>query len=215
MNFETWLKAKHPEIPTRSAAAVLELASGGATVPFIARYRKEATGGLDEVAVENVLGSRKTWDEIVKRQAFVLEEIEAQGKLTPELKARLAATFDLPTLEDLYLPYKKKRKTKAVIAREAGLQPLADWLWDVGHEAAAAGAETPDTRAAAFVSPEAGIADAAAALKGATEILVERLSETEELRQFVRREAFEKGAVVSAKGEKAKPASKFELYFDL
>jgi protein Tex len=217
VNFETWLRAKRPEIPTRSAAAVLELASAGGTVPFIARYRKEATGGLDEVGVENVLESRKSWDEIVKRQAFILEEIEAQGRITPELKGRLEVTFDLPTLEDIYLPFKKKRKTKAVLAREAGLQPLADWLWDVGHDAASVGSasgETPEGKAAAFLNADAGFGDAAAALKGAGEILVERLSETEELRQFVRREAFEKGAIVSMKGEKAKPASKFELYFD-
>ncbi len=217
MNFEVWLRAKHPEIPTRSAAAVLELAGAGGTVPFIARYRKEATGGLDEVGVENVLLSKKNWDEIVKRQAFILEEIEAQGKMTSELKGRLEATFDLPSLEDIYLPFKRKRKTKAVLAREAGLQPLADWLWDVGHgtvSANGAAGEAPEGRAAAFLNVEAGFGDAAAALKGACEILVERLSEAEELRQFVRHEAFEKGAIVSVKGEKAKPASKFELYFD-
>ena len=217
MNFETWLRAKHPEIPTRSAAAVLALASAGGTVPFIARYRKEATGGLDEVGVENVLLSQKSWDEIVKRQAFILEEIEAQRRITPELKGRLEATFDLPTLEDIYLPFKKKRKTKAVLAREAGLEPLADWLWDVGHGVVSAvdvAGDTPEGRAAAFLNADAGFGDAAAALKGAGEILIEKLSETEELRQFVRREAFEKGAIVSVKGAKAKPASKFELYFD-
>ena len=217
MNFETWLRAKHPEIPTRSAAAVLALASAGGTVPFIARYRKEATGGLDEVGVENVLLSQKSWDEIVKRQAFILEEIEAQRRITPELKGRLEATFDLPTLEDIYLPFKKKRKTKTVLAREAGLEPLADWLWDVGHGVVSAvdvAGDTPEGRAAAFLNADAGFGDAAAALKGAGEILIEKLSETEELRQFVRREAFEKGAIVSVKGAKAKPASKFELYFD-
>ncbi len=215
MNFETWFQEKHPGIPPRSAAAVLALGAEGATVPFIARYRKEATGGLDEVAVQAVLEAKETWDEVVKRQAFVVGEIEAQGKLTPELKARLLATFDLPTLEDLYLPYKKKRKTKAVIAREAGLQPLADWLWDVAHGTLSPPpAEAPDAKAASFLNPEAGFPDAPAALQGAVEILVERLSETEELRQFVRREAFEKGAVVSGKGEEPKPASKYENYFD-
>ncbi|MCL4808191.1 MAG: helix-hairpin-helix domain-containing protein, partial [Thermoanaerobaculia bacterium] len=215
MNFETWFQEKHPGIPPRSAAAVLALGAEGATVPFIARYRKEATGGLDEVAVQAVLEAKETWDEVVKRQAFVVGEIEAQGKLTPELKARLLATFDLPTLEDLYLPYKKKRKTKAVIAREAGLQPLADGLWDVAHGTLSPPpAEPPEAKAAAFLNPEAGFADAPAALQGAVEILVERLSETEELRQFVRREAFEKGAVVSGKGEEPKPASKYENYFD-
>ncbi len=157
MNFETWFQEKHPGIPPRSAAAVLALGAEGGTVPFIARYRKEATGGLDEVAVLAVLEAKETWDEVVKRQAFVVGEIEAQGKLTPELKARLLATFDLPTLEDLYLPYKKKRKTKAVIAREAGLQPLADWLWDVGHGVVSPlAAETPEAKAAAFLNPEAG-----------------------------------------------------------
>ena len=180
MNFESWLQGKHPGIPPRSAAAVLALAAEGATVPFIARYRKEATGGLDEVAIQAILDTKEAWDETVKRQAFIVGEIEAQGKLTPELKARLLATFDLPTLEDLYLPYKKKRKTKAVIAREAGLQPLADWLWDVGHGDAAP--EPLEAKAAAYLNAETGFADVPAALQGATEILVERLSETEELR---------------------------------
>ncbi|MFN7989445.1 MAG: Tex family protein [Thermoanaerobaculia bacterium] len=212
MNFETWLKEKHPDIPPRSAQAVLALAAEGATVPFIARYRKEATGGLDEVAVQAVLDAKEAWDEVVKRQAFIVGEIESQGKLTPELKERLLATFDLATLEDLYLPYKKKRKTKAVIAREAGLQPLADWLWDVGHGQAAP--EPPEAKAAAFLNGEAGFADAPAALQGAVEIVVERLSETEELRQYVRREAFERGGVASTKGEEPKPASKYEMYFD-
>lgn len=212
MNFETWLQEKHPGIPPRSAAAVLALAAEGATVPFIARYRKEATGGLDEVAIQAILDTKEAWDETVKRQAFIVGEIEAQGKLTPELKERLLATFDLATLEDLYLPYKKKRKTKAVIAREAGLQPLADWLWDVGHGLAEAGAL--EEKASEFLNAEAGFADVPAALQGATEILVERLSETEELRQYVRREAFERGGVASTKGEEAKPASKYEMYFD-
>ena len=212
MNFESWLKEKHPGIPPRSAAAVLALAAEGATVPFIARYRKEATGGLDEVAVQAVLDAKEAWDEIVKRQAFITGEIEAQGKLTPELKERLLSTFDLATLEDLYLPYKKKRKTKAVIAREAGLQPLADWLWEVGHGTAPA--EAPDAKAAAFLNAEAGFADAPAALQGAVEVLVERLSETEDLRQHVRREAFERGGIGSSKGEEVKPASKYEMYFD-
>ena len=212
VNFETWLKEKHPGIPPRSAAAVLALAAEGATVPFIARSRKEATGGLDEVAVQAVLDAKEAWDEVVKRQAFVVGEIEAQGKLTPELKERLLATFDLATLVDLYLPYKKKRKTKAVIAREAGLQPLADWLWDLGHGAAAD--MSPEVKAAAFLNAETGFADVPAALQGAVEIVIERLSETEELRQYVRREAFERGGVASTKGEEPKPASKYEMYFD-
>ncbi|HQN10281.1 MAG TPA: Tex-like N-terminal domain-containing protein, partial [Thermoanaerobaculia bacterium] len=134
------------------------------------------------------------------------------GEADAGAEERLLATFDLATLEDLYLPYKKKRKTKALIAREAGLQPLADWLWDVGHGTAPP--EAPDAKAGAFLNAEAGFADAPAALQGAVEILIERLSETEELRQHVRREAFERGGVGSSKGEEAKPASKYEMYFD-
>ena len=135
MNFPDWFAARHPQIPIASANAVLKLAEGGATVPFIARYRKEETGNLDEVAIRAVIDGKESWDEIVKRQAFIIGEIEGQGKLTPELAAELRATFDLARLEDLYLPFKQKRKTKATIAREAGLEPLADWLWDCGHGA--------------------------------------------------------------------------------
>src|SRR5438270_10719357 len=101
MNFPDWFAARHPQIPIASANAVLKLAEGGATVPFIARYRKEETGNLDEVAIRNVIESKESWDEIVKRQAFIVEEIERQGKMTPELKAQLLSTFDLTKLEDL------------------------------------------------------------------------------------------------------------------
>ena len=147
MTFEIWFAGQHPKIPLGSALAVLRLADGGATVPFIARYRKEATGNLDEVAIRDAIDAKATWEEILTRQKFIGEEIQRQGKLTPELKERLLATFDLTALEDLYLPYKQKRKTKAALAREAGLGPLADWLWDCGHGATPADGETPETRA--------------------------------------------------------------------
>jgi uncharacterized protein len=212
--FETWFASRHPEIPLAGAAAVLRLQTGGATVPFIARYRKEETGGLDEVAIRHAIEAKESWDEIVKRQAFILEEIERQKKLTPELAAQIKATFDLASLEDIYLPYKQKRKTKAVIAREAGLEPLASWLWDTGHGAPSdGGPAAPEERAAAFVDAEKGIADTEAALAGAVEILIERLSEDSALRQTVRTAFFERGLVRTAKGEKAKPASRFENYF--
>ena len=130
MTFESWFAARHPQIPIVGATAVLRLAEGGATVPFIARYRKEQTGALDEVAIRAVIDGKESWDDIVKRQAYVVGEIERQGKLTPELRDKILGTFDMTALEDMYLPYKQKRKTKAVMAREAGLQPLADWLWN-------------------------------------------------------------------------------------
>jgi len=214
MTFEAWFATRHPGIPVAGVLAVLRLAEGGATVPFIARYRKEQTGNLDETAIGAAIEGKQAWDAILKRQAFIVEEIERQQKLTPELRDKLMGTFDLTALEDLYLPYKQKRKTKAVIAREAGLQPLADWLWDCAHGVATpAPGETPDGHAAAFCNPERGVADVDAALDGAVEILVERLSEDAELRANTRKRFFDEGFAKSRKGEKAKPASKFENYF--
>src|SRR5664279_3834324 len=133
VTFESWLATTHPGIPAPGIDAVLRLAEEGSTVPFIARYRKEATGALDEVEIRAVIDGKETWDSILKRQTFIVEEITRQGKLTDELRDKLQGTYDLAALEDLYLPYKQKRKTKAVIAREAGLEPLADWLWACGH----------------------------------------------------------------------------------
>src|SRR5438874_562337 len=164
MDFQTWFRTQHPAISLHSADAVLRLAQDGGTVPFIARYRKEQTGNLDEVAVQQVLTAKERWDEIVKRQAFIVEEIDRQGKLTDELKGKILTTFNLDSLEDIYLPYKVKRKTKATIAREAGLEPLADWIWSIGH-----GTATPEAGqllqvfALAFYNAEAKITDAATA----------------------------------------------------
>lgn len=212
LSFEAWFHAQHPQIPRPGAAAVLRLAGEGATVPFIARYRKEQTGALDEVAIRAVIDGKERWDAIVKRQAFVLSEIEKQQQLTPELRARISSTFDLDALEDIYLPYKKKRKTKAATAREAGLEPLAEWLWRCGHGQESP-AQTPEEHAVAFVAADRGVADVPAALAGAMEIIVERLSEDAALRQTVRGAYLEQGYVRTRKGEKAKPASKFEPYF--
>src|SRR5688500_18635166 len=132
-NFQTYLALVHPNIPFRSAQAVLELAAEGGTVPFIARYRKEKTGNLDEVAIRNVIEAHETLVEINKRKVFIAKEIEEQGNLTADLKKRIDASMDLGELEEIYRPFKKKKKTKATIAREAGIEPLADWIWQLGH----------------------------------------------------------------------------------
>ena len=213
VTFSSWFAAQQPQIPLAGAQAILALAEGGATVPFIARYRKEQTGNLDEVAIRQVLDAKERWDAIIKRQTFIVEEIGRQGKLTPELKARIRATFDETVLEDLYLPYKLKRKTKAKTAREAGLEPLADWLWGVAHGEVDPAEETPAARAAGFVDADKGVADVAAALAGASDIVVERLSEDAALRQRVRSALFERGYMRTRKGEKAKTPSRFENYF--
>ncbi|HLA79489.1 MAG TPA: Tex family protein [Vicinamibacteria bacterium] len=214
MTFETWLPSVEPGIPLRGAAAVLELAGAGGTVPFIARYRKEQTGNLDEVAIQKVLDAKERWDETLKRQTFIVEEIERQKKLTPELREKVLSTFDRDALEDLYLPYKRKRKTKATLAKEAGIEPLADWIWKCGH-----GTEQPlpgqtlELWAFTFRNAEAGFPELAQVLEGAQDILTERLAEIQELRQMVRKATLERGHLRSQKGEEAKAVSKYERYF--
>ncbi len=210
-SFEEWFSKQHATIPVASANAVLALSEGGATLPFIARYRKEQTGNLDEVAIQAVLDARATWDAVVHRKKFICEEIDKQGKLTPELKEKILATFDLDRLDDLYLPYKQKRKTKAAAAREAGLEPLAEWMWRVSHDEDA-GVSLAE-KAAAFVSADRGIATIEQAVDGARDIVVERLAESADLREHVRRAFFDHGSVRTVKTDKAKPNSKFERYF--
>ena len=212
--FTSWFVARHPDIGMARANAVIELAGEGATVPFIARYRKERTGNLDEVQIQRALSAKERWDRIVARQAAILEAIERQKKLTPELEQRIRAAFDLDLLEDLYLPYKQKKKSKANVAREAGLEPLADWIWNCGH-----GTETPqpgqtlELWAFTFRNPEKGIGDPEAAIRGAEDILVERLADMADLRAGVRAAFWDKGVLVSRKAEKAKANSKYENYF--
>jgi uncharacterized protein len=215
MTFETWFQDLHATIPIPSAHAVLKLTEEGGTIPFIARYRKEQTGNLDEVAIQQVIEGKERWDEIIKRQTFIVEEIERQGKLTDDLKNKILTTFNLDSLEDVYLPYKVKRKTKATMAKEAGLEPLADWIWNLGHGTAQAEpGQLLEVFALAFLNPEAKITETAAAIQGAQDILIERLSETQELREFTRQYVFEKAHSRTAKTDKAKPHSKYEKYFD-
>ncbi len=213
MTFETWFPTLHANIPLFSADSVLRLVEEGGTVPFIARYRKEATGNLDEVAIQQVIEAKDRWDEIIKRQTFIVEEIERQGKLTEELKDKILTTFNLDSLEDIYLPYKVKRKTKAVMAKEAGLEPLANWMWDIGHSLANA-VQPLEAFAVSFLNEELKVNDAAAAIQGAQDILIERLSETQELREYTRGYVFEKAHLRTGKADKAKPHSKYERYFD-
>jgi uncharacterized protein len=211
--FAGWFQEQFPAIPFRSALAVMKLASDGSTLPFIARYRKEQTGNLDEVAIGQILDALERWKNLVDRKVFVLAEIESQGKLTDELRHQIESTFDMLVLEDLYLPYKRKRKTKAAAAREAGLEPLADWIWGCGHGEAFDAAETLEGRAQTFINSELDVADGEAAIEGAQSILVERLTEILELRKQVRTQLFDNGQLAATKGEKAKTPSKFDRYF--
>ncbi len=194
---------------------MVRLAEAGATLPFIARYRKEQTGNLGELQIREALELKRRFDRLTQRQAFILETLEKQKKLTPELRAAIESAHDADTLEDLYLPFKTKRQTKAQKAREAGLLPLADWIWNCGHAT-----ETPqpgqtlELWAFTFRNPEKGFGDAATAIQGAQDILTERLAEDPELRRLVRTRLVERGYLHSQKAAGAKPSSKFERYFD-
>ena len=214
-SFNAWFQQFDKAISTKSIEAVLELKAEGATLPFIARYRKEKTGNLDEVQIQKVIDLKEEWDEVLNRQGYILGEIEKQGKLTDELKAKIGSTFDKNLLEDLYLPYKLKRKSKATLAKEAGLEPLSQWIWDVGHGTLSPEpGQTLDIWAFTFKNEEKGFNDAEAAITGATDILIERLSEDLALRQFVRDTYLNRGFLRTLKSDKSKPNSKYQNYFD-
>lgn len=214
MNLQNWFSQQAPGISIQSAEKVLQMVAEGATVPFMARYRKEATGGLDEVQIQTVIDTKEEWDTITERQKFILGEIEKQGKLTDELKSSISSCFEANKLEDLYLPYKIKKKSKATLAKEAGLQELADWIWDCGHDLKKPEpGQTLELWAFTFKNEEKGFADAERCIQGAQDILVERLSERADLRQKVRDALFTKGQLHVGKADKAKPNSKYETYF--
>ena len=202
--------AQSLNLPLRGIVAVIELLDDGGTVPFIARYRKEATGNLDEVQIRDIEEKLAYYRDLVERRETILASIAEQGKLTDELKTRLEATLDKNELEDLYLPYKPKRRTKATIAREKGLEPLAQYLW-----AQEAGEASLQGYAVRFVSAESGVATVDEALEGARHIVAEWISEDADLRKELRQLVLEEGMVVSRKGIAAvDEQEKFKMYYD-
>ncbi len=203
-----WL-ARELGLPERSVRAVVALLAENATVPFIARYRKEVTGGLDEVQIRDIQEKRTYVLELEERRAAILEEVGKQGKLTPELEKKLRAASTKAELEDLYLPYKPKRRTRAMIAKERGLEPLA--LRILGQSSDG----DPSGEAQAFVDLAKEVSSIADALKGARDIVAEVLAENAAGRAIVR-EAFEKESVIktSAVPEKTKEPTKFEQYYE-
>ncbi|XHS78277.1 Tex family protein [Burkholderiaceae bacterium UC74_6] len=191
--------------------AAVELLDGGATVPFIARYRKEVTDGLDDTQLRELEARLGYLRELEDRRAAVLKSIEEQGKLTPELRAAIGAAPTKQELEDLYLPYKQKRRTKGLIAREAGLEPLADKLF-------ADPSLDPMNEAAAFLNPDAGFADAFAVLDGVRDLLSERWAEDAvlvgKLREWLWAEGLFKSTLMDGKNENDPEIAKFRDYFD-
>lgn len=196
------------KLPAHRIANTLKLLQGGATIPFISRYRKEATGGLDEVQIGDIQTRYEKLCELSKRKETVLSTIEEQGKLTPELKARISACWNATELEDIYLPFKPKRKTRAEAARAKGLEPLALLLMMQKENNLAAKVRN-------FVKGE--VKDEEDALKGARDILAEQISEDERSRNLMRNQ-FQRQAIIQSKvvkGKEAEEASaKYRDYFD-
>jgi uncharacterized protein len=198
------------QIRAEQVASTLALAAEGATVPFIARYRKEATGNLDEVVIQRILDRDTELRELEARRATILASIDEQGKLTPELAAAIARAKTRAEIEDLYLPYRPKRRTRATIARERGLEPLADIIWGTARANG-----TREQIVARFIDPSKDVPDAAAALAGARDICAERLAEDAGLRRFAREAATRRATIASTVAkEKRDTRSKFEQYYE-
>jgi protein Tex len=193
-------------VAVRQVSAAVELLDGGATVPFIARYRKEATGTLDDAQLRTLEERLRYLRELDERRDAILKEITAQGKLTGELEAQIRAADSKARLEDLYLPYKPKRRTKAQIAREAGLEPLADLLLGDPRK-------NPQHEAQAYLNEN--VPDVAAALEGARAILVERFAEDADLLGELREAMAARGSLISkVRAGKEQPGAKFADYFE-
>ena len=202
------LIAERLNIAEKNVTGTLSLLDEGCTIPFIARYRKERTGGLDEVKIAAISEQYDRLRELQKRKDTIIKTISEQDKLTPELQQRIDDTWESAILEDIYLPYRPKRRTRAQVAREQGLEPLAQLLL-LGRE------RSPEQAAMRFIGN--GVADVGTALKGAQDIIAEMVSEDEHSRQQVRG-AFRRQAVITSKVVKAKrdtdEAQKFSDYFD-
>lgn len=192
----------------KNIQATLQLLSEDCTIPFISRYRKDQTGNLDEVEIENIAKLSKQYDEIVKRKDSILKTIEEQGQLTSELKSKIQNSFDLQEIEDLYLPYKKKKKTKADVARENGLEPLAKIIMAQNNDEI-------EFEASKYISKN--VVNEDEALQGARDIIAEWINENIFIRKNLRR-LFQRKAIVTTKVVKKKAeeedAQKFKQYFD-
>lgn len=199
--------AQTVNISEKQVAAALRLFEDGATIPFVARYRKEATGELDEVELAEIQQEHKRLTDLEKRRETILSAIAEQGKLTPELEQRIRNTYDTNELEDLYLPYKRKRKTRASVARERGLEPLALKILEQRQQ------QGIEALAATYLNDEVPTIEDA--LQGARDIIAEIANEDEKARNTVRKH-FRRGAIITSKVARGKDteAAKYQDYFD-
>ncbi|HET6345021.1 MAG TPA: Tex-like N-terminal domain-containing protein, partial [Myxococcota bacterium] len=203
------LLSKELSLPERGVAAVVQLLTEGSTVPFIARYRKEATGGLDEVQIRTIEERRTYLVELEERRQVILSSIAEQGKLTDALQNKVLACTTKAALEDLYLPYKPKRRTRGIMAKERGLEPLAKRI--LAQERSG----DPQADAKAFINPELKVESVAAALAGARDIIAEMAAEDADIRATAREVFAKEGKMVSEPvAEKTKVPTKFEQYYN-
>jgi uncharacterized protein len=200
------LIAQQTQLPEKKIAATIRLLDEGATIPFISRYRKEVTGSLDEVEIADIANGWKKLKEIESRKETILNTIEEQGKLSDSLKERIEQCWNSTELEDIYLPYKPKRKTRASMAREKGLEPLAQLIFDQRQQ-------NFQSRVSSFINDEVPTEEDA--LQGARDIIAEWINEDERARNLVRR-AFERGAMITSKVARGKQeeGAKFRDYFE-
>jgi uncharacterized protein len=216
MTFAEFLADAHPGIDPARAAAALDLVAEGFAPVFVARRCGARTGGLGDAELASVLDAKERYDALRERQRFIVEEAARQGAATPELRSTIEATFDRERLDDLYLPYRRRRRTGATAALEAGLGPLADWIWNCAH-----GLDTPlpgqtlELWAFTFRNEAHGIDDTAQVLAGAEDILVERLADAGALRARLRDLVQRDGWLEVARGERAKDGGRFAGCFDL
>lgn len=210
MNLPEQKISEELNLKPHQVSRVIELLNGGATIPFIARYRKEITGSLDEVVLTTIRDRHEQLIDLEKRREFILASIEKQQKLTPELAGAIAQAETLNELEDIYLPYKPKRKTRASMAKEKGLEPLAQVLFEQNQV-------DISTLAVTFIDVEKGVATEQEALDGARDIIAEWISENQEARQKIRELFWSEGVieamVIKSKAE-SEEAQKFKDYFD-
>ncbi len=209
MTFEQIL-SKELQLQPKYVRAIFELLNKGATVPFIARYRKEMTGSADEVVLANVRDRLQQLEELEKRREAILKSIAAQDKLTPELEGIIKAADNLARLEDIYLPYKPKRKTRASIAREKGLEPLSDFIFKQNSDAI-------ESEASKFISIEKGVESVEDALKGARDIIAEKINEDATIRERLRNLFWKEGQLTSKvlnSKKETDQAQKFRDYFE-
>ena len=184
--------AKEQSLTAKQVQSVISLINEGNTVPFIARYRKEMTGALDEVQIRDIVERWQYIQNLAQRKEEVVRLIEEQGKLTDDLRANIEKAIKLQEVEDLYRPYKQKRRTKATVAKEKGLEPLAHWMLEFPVDGSL------EEKTKEFLSDEQGVATVEEAIAGAKDIIAEIVSDDAESRKWIRNETYKSGSIESA-----------------